>query len=162
VTLTGAGSAPAGARAAPPTGGGVSSPAGAPAPAPGPAAVKSVPLAAVAGLVARPLAVRSLSLARRISIAQLRLRGLRAAMRLPAGTAVVRFAVYRARGGRRVGRALAIGYRVPSRTGAYRLVLRERSLLRKLTRGSYVLQVRPGRSRRDLGAVATVRFTVTR
>jgi hypothetical protein len=162
VTLTGAGSAPAGARAAPPTGGGVSSPAGAPAPAPAPAAVKSVPPAAVAGLVARPLAVRSLSLARRISIAQLRLRGLRAAMRLPAGTAVVRFAVYRARGGRRVGRALAIAYRVPSRTGAYRLVLRERSLLRKLTRGSYVLQVRPGRSRRDLGAVATVRFTVTR
>lgn len=124
--------------------------------------VQAIPLVQVAGAVARPLAVTSLALSQRISIARLRARGLRITMRLPAGTGVVRFAIYRARKGKATGRALAIGYRVPARAGAYRLVLRDRALLRKLKRGRYVLQVRPGRSRSDLGATSTVGFTVTR
>ena len=124
--------------------------------------MRAVPLVQVAGVIARPLAVSSLTLPRRISVTRLRIRGLRIAMRLPASTGVVRFAVYRAKNTERTGRALAIGYRVPARSGVYRLVLRDRVLLHKLKAGSYVLQVRPGRSRSDLGATASVTFTVTR
>jgi hypothetical protein len=157
VGLAGSGSGSSGA--APSSASGSAGAAPAPAAA---AALQSVPLVAVAGIRARSLAVSALSAARRISAARLRRQGLRAVMRLPAGTAVVRFAVYRARNGRRAGRALAIGYRLPSRSGFYRLVLRDRALLRRLTRGRYVLQIRAGRSRSDLGATATIAFTVTR
>jgi hypothetical protein len=152
VTLTGIGVGAAGSS------GGGSSSSGSTAPA---TIVQSIPLAAVAGITARPLAVSSVTVPQRISSTRLRLQGLRAVMRLPAGTQVVRFAVYRTRNGKRVGSALAVGYRVPSSAGVYRLVLRDRALLRKLKRGSYLLQVRPGRIRSDLGAIATTAFTVT-
>jgi hypothetical protein len=155
VTLTGIGVAATGSTSSARG----SSSSGATAPA---TILQSVPLVAVAGVIARPLAVSSLTLSQRISITRLRLQGLRAAMRLPAGTRVVRFAVYHARNGNRVGSALAVGYRVPTSTSVYRLVLRDRALLRNLKRGSYLLQVRPGRSRSNLGATATIGFTVTR
>jgi hypothetical protein len=124
--------------------------------------VQALPGVAVAGVVQSSLGVRSLTLSRRISTARLRAQGLRVAMQLPAGTQVVRFAVYRTRSGKRLGRALAIGYRVPSRAGAYRLVLRDRALLRKLKRGSYVLDIRAGASRSALGPTSSIGFTVTR
>jgi hypothetical protein len=106
--------------------------------------------------------VSNLTLARRISVARLRAQGLRIAMRLPAGTATIRYAVYRARNGKRTGAALATGSRVPSRAATYRLTLRSPALLRKLKPGTYVLQVRAGRSTGNLGSVSTVAFTVTR
>ncbi|MEA2248990.1 MAG: hypothetical protein QOH46_3519, partial [Solirubrobacteraceae bacterium] len=122
-----------------------------------------VPLAAVAGTRASSLALSKLVLQARISRARLRSTGLSVGMTLPAGTRVVRFAVYSARNGRRVGKALAIGYRrLPSAAGRYRLHLRNRALLRKLRPGRYVLLVTPGVSRRALGRTSTVKFTVTR
>jgi hypothetical protein len=83
-------------------------------------------------------------------------------MRLPAGTKALRFAVYRARDGKPKGRAFARGSRAPSGAGVYRLVLRDRALVRRLRPGSYVLQVAAGRSASSLGRPSTVAFTVTR
>jgi Chitobiase/beta-hexosaminidase C-terminal domain len=118
-------------------------------------------LSAVAG-TARPLALPALTTSGRISMARLRSQGLRVAVRLPAGTRAIRFAVYRARDGKPTGAALASGARVPSHAGSYRLTLRSRSLARKLRPGRYVVQVRAGRDAGHLGAAASVAFTVTR
>jgi hypothetical protein len=157
VALSGIGVGAPGSGSSGSAGGSSSSTSSAPA-----AIAQSIPPAAVAGVVSRPLAVSRVALARRISATRARMRGLRVVMRLPAGTQVVRFAVYRARTSKRTGRALAIGYRVPARAGTYRLTLRDRALRRKLKRGRYVLQVRPGRSRSELGATASIGFTITR
>jgi hypothetical protein len=119
-------------------------------------------LSAVAASTARPLAVANLTLARRVSVARLRAQGLRVAMRLPAGTETIRFAVYRARSGKPTGTALVTGSRRPARAGSYRLTLRSRALLRKLKPGRYVVQIRAGRSAGDVGRTSTVAFTVTR
>jgi hypothetical protein len=118
-------------------------------------------LSAVAGTSARSLAVSNLTIPRRISVTRLRVQGLRVAMRVPAGTEAIRFALYRARDGKPTGRPLARGSRAPSRPGVYRLVLRDRALVRKLRPGSYVLQVAAGRSASSLGRQSTVAFTVT-
>jgi hypothetical protein len=83
-------------------------------------------------------------------------------MRLPAGADTVRFAVYRARSGKPTGAALATGSRRVSRAGTYRLTLRSRTLLRKLTPGAYVVQVRAAGSGRQPGRTSSVAFTVTR
>jgi hypothetical protein len=84
-------------------------------------------------------------------------------MRVPAGTTVVRFALYRAdRSGRRTGRALARGTR-RTETGSVRLRLRDRALLRRLKAGRYVLELRPGRSAADTsGKTSRARLTVVR
>jgi hypothetical protein len=122
-----------------------------------------VPGVVVAGTTGRSLGLTRIVARARITRARLRRRGLEVAMTLPAGTQVVRFAVYRARkNGRRTGRALAIGYRVPAAAGRYRLRLRSRALLRRLTPGRYVVLLTPGTGRRTLGRTSTVRFTVTR
>jgi hypothetical protein len=122
-----------------------------------------VPGVVVAGTVARSLGLTGIVARASITRARVRRRGLEVAMTLPAGTQVVRFAVYRARkSGRRVGRALAIGYRVPASAGRYRLRLRNRALLRRLTPGRYVVLLTPGTGRRALGRTSTVRLTVTR
>ncbi|MEA2317334.1 MAG: hypothetical protein QOD44_1523 [Solirubrobacteraceae bacterium] len=149
---SGVGTAPGAAAAA------VPAPAAAARP---PAAL--VPGVVVAGTVARSLGLTGIVARARITRARVRRRGLEVAMTLPAGTQVVRFAVYRAReSGRRVGRALAIGYRVPAAAGRYRLRLRSRALVRRLTPGRYVVLLTPGTGRRALGRTSTVRFTVTR
>jgi hypothetical protein len=115
----------------------------------------------VAGVTARALALGRMTLSSRVSTARLRAQGLRVSMRLPAGTKVVRFAVYRARGGKPAGKALLAGFSVTPRAGNYRLVVRDRALLRSLKPGRYVLRAQPGRSRSDLGAPSKAVFTVT-
>ena len=107
------------------------------------------------------LRVSNLSLARRISVTRLRLQGLRASMRLPQGTRAARISVYKARNGQKTGRALFTTTRSP-RAGLYRVTLRNASLLRKLRAGSYVLEVRAGRSSASLGTASRITFTVTR
>lgn len=116
----------------------------------------------IKGSTATSLQVSQLSLARRVSLTRLRLRGLRASMRLEAGTQVLRISVYRARNGRRTGRALLITNRLPSAGGIYRVALRNRSLLSRLRAGQYVVEVRAGQSAGTLGRVVRVAFRVTR
>jgi hypothetical protein len=103
-----------------------------------------------------------LSLTRRISNTRLRLQGLRASMRLAADTKVVRIAVYKARNGQETGRALYTTQRATRSGGLYRVTLRSRGLLSKLRPGSYVMEVRAGRSAATLGAARRIAFTVTR
>ena len=45
---------------------------------------------------------------------------------------------------------------------AYRVTLRNRNLLRKLRAGSYLVEVRAGRSAASLGTARRVTFSVTR
>ncbi|HEX2102504.1 MAG TPA: hypothetical protein VHF51_02560 [Solirubrobacteraceae bacterium] len=127
--------------------------------------IRTVPVAgsqAVLPQTLRSLAVSRLSLARRISVTRLRLQGLRASMLLPAGTKAVRVSVYKARNGKKTGRALFTVNRAPRAVGVYRLTLRNRALLRKLRTGSYVMEVRAGRNGAELGSVRRIAFTVTR
>jgi hypothetical protein len=120
------------------------------------------PAGAVLGATASsPLSVSGLTLARRISVAQLRGRGLRATMSVQDGTSVLRFAVYKAKGGSKTGRALYTTSRTPSRAGLFRTTLFS-SKLSHLKAGRYVLEVRAGRSAASLGAVKKFVFTVTR
>jgi hypothetical protein len=107
------------------------------------------------------LRVSNLSLSRRISVTRLRLQGLRASMRLPQATNVVRIAVYKARNGQKTGRALFTTTRTPRSAGLYRVTLRSRNLSR-LRAGSYVMEVRAGRSSATLGTARGITFTVTR
>jgi hypothetical protein len=120
------------------------------------------PASAVAGASSRRLAVRNLTLSRRISVTRLRIQGLRLSMLLPRGTEVVRIAIYRERGGRRSGRAIARVLRLPSNAGSYVVRLRGRALLRSLRPGRYVAEISPGRDLDDRGATSRVSFTVTR
>jgi hypothetical protein len=112
--------------------------------------------------VTSPAAVRNLTLSQRISITRLRIQGLRLSMQVPSGANVVRVAIYKARNGRKTGRALFVGYRNPARAGQFRTTLRDRSMLRKLKAGQYVIEVRPGASRSALGATTLRTFRVTR
>jgi hypothetical protein len=107
------------------------------------------------------LAVSQLTLARRISVTRLRAQGLRSTMNVQEGTNVVRFAVYKARGGQKTGRSLYTTNRTPARAGLFRATLRS-SKLSKLKPGQYVMEVRAGRSAASLGAVKKFAFTVTR
>ena len=75
---------------------------------------------------------------------------------------MVRIAIYRARNGQKSGRALFSTNRVPRSAGAYGVTLRDRSLLRKLKTGRYVMEVRAGQSRALLGAVSRRSFQVVR
>jgi hypothetical protein len=136
--------------------------AGAAARATGGNAAASAASQGVLGTQARPLAVSNLTLSQRISITRLRIQGLRLSMGAPSGANVVRVAVYRARDGKKTGQALFVGYRAPSRAGQFRITLRDRSLLRKLKAGQYVVEIRPGASRSALGSTATRSFRVTR
>jgi hypothetical protein len=136
--------------------------AGASAPAAAPATTATTGGQAVQGIQASPLAVRNLALAQRISLRRLRAQGLRLSMRVPSGANVVRVAVHRARNGRKTGPALFVGYRTPAAAGQFRATLRDRSMLRRLKAGRYVVEVRPGASRSALGAAAARAFRVTR
>jgi hypothetical protein len=95
-------------------------------------------------------------------VTRLRLQGLRASMRLQEGTKVVRISIYKARNGQKRGSALYSTTRTTSASGQYRVTLRSRSLLSKLRRGSYVMEVRAGSSSASLGALRRIGFTVTR
>jgi hypothetical protein len=129
-------------------------------PPPPPAAVAAAPPAAPAAAPRPRFAVAGLEVTRRISRARLRRRGLTVTFRMPRGANVVRLAIHQVRRGRTVRKALWVTYRVPRRAGVVRMRLRGRTLARRLKRGRYELRVRPGRSRRDLGAVTRTRFRV--
>jgi len=122
----------------------------------------ATPGSSVQGIQARSLAVSRLTLARRISISRVRARGLRLSLDAPAGARVVRVAIYRARNGRKTGRALFVGFRNVAAPGRVVVTLRSRSLLRKLRAGQYVVEIRPGTSRAALGVTATRTFRITR
>jgi hypothetical protein len=124
--------------------------------------VVRAPQSTVQGRQVRALAVSNLALARRISISRLRSQGLRLSMTVPSDSRVVRVSVYRARGGRKSGPALATVFRTASQAGLLRVTLRDRALLRRLRPGLYVIEVRPGTSRTALGATARSIFRVTR
>jgi hypothetical protein len=129
---------------------------------PGPTGGTAAPRQGVQPATARSAAVSRLSVDRRVSIARLRRQGLRASMRLPEGTHAVRIAIYKARNGRKAGRALFTSIRAPRAAGLYRVTLRNRGLLRKLKAGSYVVEVQAGRSAASLSAVRSVVFRVSR
>jgi hypothetical protein len=116
----------------------------------------------IKGVTETALRVSRLSLARHVSVSRLRLRGLQAGMRLDPATQVLRLSVYRARAGRRSGRALLITNRLPPTGGVYRVALRNRGLVQRLRPGLYVIEARAGRSAATLGPVSRVVFRVTR
>ena len=116
----------------------------------------------VAGVTVRSLAIRNLSLARSLTAGRLRDHGLRLAMRLPAGTEVVRVAIFRSRNGHKTGTAIARALRLPDRSGSYVITLRSRDLVRRLKLGRYVVEVTPGRDLDDRGATSRATFSVTR
>ena len=116
----------------------------------------------VAGVTVRSLAIRNLSLARSLTAGRLRDHGLRLAMRLPAGTEVVRVAIFRSRDGHKTGPAIARALRLPDRSGSYVITLRSRDLVRRLKPGRYVVEVTPARDLDDRGATSRATFSVTR
>jgi hypothetical protein len=115
----------------------------------------------VLGSTAQSPAVSRLTLASRISITRLRAQGLRTSMRVQEGTNVVRFAIYKARGGQKTGRALFTTTRTPTKAGLFPVTLRS-SKLSKLKPGAYVLEARAGRSAASLGALRQIAFTITK
>jgi|tagenome__1003787_1003787.scaffolds.fasta_scaffold20839370_1 hypothetical protein len=110
----------------------------------------------------RSSAVSGLSLSRRMSVTRLRAQGLRVSMRLKPGTKTVRMAIYRARNGKKTGRAVFTTTRTARAAGLYRATLRGRTLTRALKPGAYVIEVQGGRSAASLSAVRRFAFTVTR
>lgn len=94
---------------------------------------------------------------RGLSLAVLRGHALHVTMRLGRRASVVRFQVYRARNGRRLGSALVTLTRLPAARGRYVVTLRGHAL-RRLEAGRYVLQAQAGASARALGAAASVSF----
>jgi Protein of unknown function (DUF1573) len=108
------------------------------------------------------LSVSSLSLSRRVSVSRLRTQGLRVSMRLKPGTKTVRMAIYRARNGKKTGRAVFTTTRTARAAGLYRPTLRGRTLTRALKPGAYVMEVQGGSSASSLSAVRRFVFTVTR
>jgi hypothetical protein len=115
----------------------------------------------VLGSTAQSPAVSRLTLASRISITRLRAQGLRTSMRVQEGTNVVRFGIYKARGGQKTGRALFTTTRTPTKAGLFPVTLRS-SKLSKLKPGAYVLEARAGRSAASLGALRQIAFTITK
>jgi len=116
----------------------------------------------VAGVIVRRLGIRDLSLARSLTVGRLRDRGLRMAMRLPAGTEVVRVAIFRSRDGHKSGTAIARALRLPESSGSYVITLRSRDLIRRLKPGRYVVEVTPARDLDDRGATSRATFSVAR
>jgi hypothetical protein len=118
------------------------------------------PAGGVLGASRSSASVRGLRVAGALRLATLRARGLRLRMGLPAGTRVVRIAVYRIRDGRRASRPVAVAYRTPAR-GARTLRIRlGRQVVRKLRSGRYLVEARAGRTRTSLGRAAVLRFTI--
>jgi hypothetical protein len=81
-------------------------------------------------------------------------------MNVQQGTRVVRIAIFRARNGKKRGAAVFTTTRTVSTAGLLRVTLRDRSLLRKLRAGQYVMEVRAGQSRRTLGSASRFAFRV--
>lgn len=133
------------------------------APAPAGATSPSIPAPKRAGGAigssSRPrLSVTSLRMAARVKQSSARRRGFRLTMRLPGGTEIVRIRVYRRTS---TGlKLLSAGYRAPGAAGPYRIQQSHAQLRRRLTRGTYEVQVTPGYSRDELGATSKLTFRV--
>jgi hypothetical protein len=124
----------------------------------------AVASSSVAGASARSrLTVRKLRTTHRLTRARVLSRGLRLTMRLPAGTEILKIAIFRVRNDKVLRRPVWLGYRVvPSRAGLYRLRLDSRTLRRRLKAGLYQVNVTPGLSKRQLGRTTTTRIRITR
>jgi hypothetical protein len=126
------------------------------APAPAPLAILAEPSPAPA---LRPLKVSSLSVTPRIGRARVRREGIRALMRVPAGTEVVRLRVYKRSGTTR--RLISSRFVVPRAPGLLRVRLHDPVLRGRLVAGRYQLEVTPGTARDALGSPARAAFTVS-
>jgi hypothetical protein len=124
------------------------------------------PAGLVAGVsAASRLKVSKLRTTHRLSRARALRRGLRLSMRLPAGTEILKVAVYRTRRGKVIRKPVWLGFRVIGRVGPgglYRLRLDSRALRRQLKAGLYQINVTPGVSRRQLGTTTPTRIRITR
>ena len=123
-----------------------------------------VAAAGVNGASARSrLTVRKLRTTHRLTRARVLRRGLRLTMRLPAGTEILKIAIFRVRNDKVLRRPVWLGYRVvPSKAGLYRLRLDSRTLRRRLKAGLYQVNVTPGLSKHQLGRTTTTRIRITR
>ena len=101
----------------------------------------------------------SLSVPARVRVARLRRDGLRLTLEPPRGAGMVRIEVRRAGGHR--GKVAEVERTLRS-SGGQRIVLRGRALLRRLTPGRYVVEVRPGRARRWLGGATAAPLRILR
>jgi Chitobiase/beta-hexosaminidase C-terminal domain len=128
--------------------------------------VQQVPVAgAVAGanaasvLPAR-LTLGGLTMRKVVARRAVRANGLSAVMRLKSGTKVLRIRIYRKQaGGKRS--LVAERFQSPAAGGLYRMRLKDRSLRRALTAGSYEAQLAPGRTRSSFGKTSKLAFRVT-
>jgi hypothetical protein len=106
-----------------------------------------------------PLGLRSLVTASKVKRSKARRQGIRLTMQLASGTNVLRIRVYRRRAnGKKV--LLASGTRAPDRTGLYRTVLKDPLLRKRLTKGSYEVEVTPGTSQSALATPSRAAFRV--
>jgi hypothetical protein len=132
----------------------------------GTATAPALTSAAVAGTsAASRLRISKLRTTHRMSRARVLRRGMRLSMRLPAGTEILKVAVYRVRRGKVVRKPVWLGYRVVGRlgrNGLYRVRLDSRALRRRLKAGLYQVNVTPGVSKRELGRTTTTRVRITR
>jgi hypothetical protein len=154
VSLSGTGVAPPASGAG---GGGATPP---PAPAP----VINLTFAPNTGsgppvTTSRPaLRLGRLTVRSQITRVQARRHGLRLAMRLPAGTAIVQIKVYRRTAAGL--KLLSSQTKVPPAAGDYRVTQGQAALRRRLRRGAYVVKVTPGYSASELGVAARASFSV--
>jgi chitobiase/beta-hexosaminidase-like protein len=100
----------------------------------------------------------SLSVPARLRRGELRHHGLALTLDPPAGARMVRIEIRRVGRGHRIARV----ERALRSTGRQRVVLRGRPLVRRLTPGRYVVEVRPGRAERWLGGATVARLRIVR
>jgi hypothetical protein len=122
----------------------------------------------------QPLTIRFADIDRRVDLEELQEAGVTVEVIPAQGTKLIRFRIFklsgngRNRGGRAV--AAAAGARKTVVATIYRRVRGGRTTtitltkreLRRVTAGRYVLEVTPGKTRRDMGKAKTARFNVTR
>jgi hypothetical protein len=120
----------------------------------------AIPAVRVAGATASP-AGRLVSRAT-VTRARLRRDGLRVALTVPAGARFVRISVFRLNGTRKAKRPIWVETRRVTKTGRYRAVLGNRTLIRRLRPGRYQIEVRTGRTRATLSRPVTTRIRVIR
>lgn len=126
----------------------------------GPGSVAADPAVnAITGTSRPALALRQLGLAPVVKQRRAQKRGLRLSVRVPAGAAVIKVNVYRKT--RRGLKLLSSGFRVaPTSAGASHVAQNQPALRRRLTRGSYQVQVTPGYSRSELGKTSKASFKI--
>ncbi len=120
----------------------------------------ATPTALPVAPAARPLKVSSLTVSPRIGRTRVKREGLRAIMRVPAETEVVRLRVHKRVGTTR--RLLSTRFVVPGGPGLLRVRLRDRSLRTRLVVGRYEVEATAGTSRDALGTPVRASVSVIR